>query len=456
MNSKRLTRRDILKGATIGTVGVAMAACVPAQTMAPGDDMPGAETVTLRFMSRPHSQKAQEVFPDIIKDNFTENTDPQINVNVETAASGWADKLVTSMIAGDAVDIFQAWPDIFYVWVAKDLILDIQPYVDRDLTEEDLDDFIEAQWTRLRIRGIRVGMPKYIDVRCMAYNKDVFDEFGVDYPTNFGADWDWQELTNMAEALTHDRDGDGTTDVWGTRLIATSSAEFFGWLRSFGGDYVNPNDDTDCWLDEPSSQQAMNWLYENMWVKEPNPFIRPEDVSGTYDDFVSGRVAIPWFNVRPAQQAEQVGQQINWDYAHVPSGPVQRNALGDADAWSIWKGSSYPDEAWEFINFLAGPVFQELGTLRSEGSLPIRKSLLAKAVDVYREEFPSIADKHLEIIPEMTEMGYLENVIWFKDNDAAMELIGPAMERVFNLGGEDPSHLIEVCAEVEAYQASLE
>ena len=129
MNSKRLTRRDILKGATIGTVGVAMAACVPAQTMAPGDDMPGAETITLRFMSRPHSQKAQDVFPDIIKDNFTENTDPQINVNVETAASGWADKLVTSMIAGDAVDIFQAWPDIFYVWVAKDLILDIQPYV---------------------------------------------------------------------------------------------------------------------------------------------------------------------------------------------------------------------------------------------------------------------------------------------------------------------------------------
>ena len=72
-------RRDILKGATIGTVGVAMAACVPAQTMAPGDDMPAAETVTLRFMSRPHSQKAQEVFPDIIK-----VTDPQINVNVET------------------------------------------------------------------------------------------------------------------------------------------------------------------------------------------------------------------------------------------------------------------------------------------------------------------------------------------------------------------------------------
>ena len=219
---------------------------------------------------------------------------------------------------------------------------------------------------------------------------------------------------------------------------------------------MNPDDDTDCWLDEPTSQEAMNWVYENMWVKEPNPFIRPEDASGTYDDFISGRVAIPWFNVRPAQQAEQVGEEINWDYAHVPSGPVRRNALGDADAWSIWKGSSHPDEAWQFINFLAGPVFQELGTLRSEGSLPIRKSLMGKAVEVYREEFPAVAGQHLEIIPEMMEMGYLENVIWFKDNAAAFELIKPAMERIFNLGDADPSLMIEVCAEVEAYQASLE
>ena len=149
MIMKRFTRRDFLKSAAVGTAGVAMAACIPADTAAPASDMPGAEGVTLRFMSRPHSQLAQEVFPDIINDNFTENTDPPINVNVETAASGWADKLVTSMIAGDSVDIFQAWPDIFYVWVAKDLILDIQPYVDRDLTQADLDDFIEAQWTRV-------------------------------------------------------------------------------------------------------------------------------------------------------------------------------------------------------------------------------------------------------------------------------------------------------------------
>ena len=455
MSTQRLTRRDILKGATVGSIGIALAACVPAQTAAPAGDMPAAEDITLRFMSRPHSQKAQEAFPGIISQHFTEYTDPTININVETAASGWVDKLVTSMIAGDAVDIFQAWPDIFYVWVAKDLILDIQPYVDRDLTSDDLDDFIEAQWTRLRIRGVRVGMPKYIDVRCMAYNKDIFDEYGVDYPSNFGADWDWQEYTEIAGALTKDQDGDGKIDLWGTRLVATSSAEFFGWLRSFGGDYVNPNDDTDCWLDEPPAQQAMNWLYENMWVKEPNPFMRPEDYSDTYDDFVSGRVAIPWFNVRPAQQAERVGEEIRWDYAHVPKGPVQRNALGDADAWSVWSGSDHPDEAWEFINFLAGPTFRSWE--RCDLKAPSR-SASPSWTSPWRSTARSSPRWRTSIwrsSPEMLDMNYLENVIWFKDNDAAMDLIAPAMERVFNLGDADPSYLIEICAQVEEFQASL-
>ena len=30
------------------------------------------------------------------------------------------------------------------------------------------------------------------------------------------------------------------------------------------------------------------------------------------------------------------------------------------------------------------------------------------SLEVYRQEFPSVADKHLEIIPEMLEMNYLE------------------------------------------------
>jgi len=430
---------------------------VPVEKVVQVTPKPG-ERVTIRFMSRAHSNKGLMFFPQIIQTHFTEELHPEIKVEVEPAPGGWTEKLVTAMIAGTAVDVFQAWPAIFYVWIAKDLILDIQPYVDRDVSPDDIDDFLEAQWSALKMRGVRAGMPKYVDTRCMAYNMDVFDEYGVDYPSNHGADWDWEDLTEMAEALTKDVNGDGQIDLWGADVgagVAQWDAEFFYWLRSFGGDYVNPDDPTDCWLDEPGSQECMNWVYQNVWVKEPNPFSRPEDAQGWYDDFVAGRLAMTRFGTRPAEQSERVGQQIRWDYAHNPVGPVRRCGLGDADAWSIWKGTKHPEAAWELIKFLSGPVFQELGTLRAEGTLPVRQSLMDVALKVYREEFPSVADKYLEIIPEFFEMGYLENVAWFEDHDLAMELIVPAMEKVFSLGEADPSSLEEVCAQVEEQQKSL-
>ncbi len=38
------------------------------------------------------------------------------------------------------------------------------------------------------------------------YNKDVFEEYGVDYPT---ADWTYAEYLDAMKRLTRDRDGDG-------------------------------------------------------------------------------------------------------------------------------------------------------------------------------------------------------------------------------------------------------
>jgi len=64
-----------------------MTACIPADTAAPTSNMPTAEGITTRYMSRPHRQMAQEMFPDFINDNFTAKTDPPIHVNVATAAS---------------------------------------------------------------------------------------------------------------------------------------------------------------------------------------------------------------------------------------------------------------------------------------------------------------------------------------------------------------------------------
>ena len=77
------------------------------------------------------------------------------------------------MVAGTAVDIFQAWGNIFFDWTERDLLLDCQPFVDSTMSDEEVADYNDFQWTGLEMLGIRVGMPKYINIMTVTVNKDI-------------------------------------------------------------------------------------------------------------------------------------------------------------------------------------------------------------------------------------------------------------------------------------------
>ncbi len=222
----------------------------------------------------------------------------------------------------------------------------------------------------------------------------------------------------------------------------------------FGGGIVNPDAPTDCWLDHPGSQEAYNGIWENQWGSELNVFARPAQVENQWylTAFVPQWVAISEKGLYPGEVAEAIGDKFRWDYAHIPKGSVKRESLGDADGWSIWKGSPNPDAAWALLQFLTGPEYQEQIVVRAEGFVPVLKSLMPTMINAFREQWPTLEDVRLEVIPEAIEWGYLSNVRWFKNNVEAMEIINPAMDLVFNVGEKDPSYLVEISAQVEAAQ----
>ena len=90
--------------------------------------------------------------------------DPEMEVSVELAPDGWVEKLLAQMVAGTAVDMFQAWGNIFFNWVERDLLLDCNPYVDATMSDAEIADYNDFQWEGLMMRGQRVGMPKYINI----------------------------------------------------------------------------------------------------------------------------------------------------------------------------------------------------------------------------------------------------------------------------------------------------
>ncbi|OUC08578.1 hypothetical protein RY27_08140, partial [Litorilinea aerophila] len=204
MAFSHLSRRRFLKLSAVGGVGLALAAC--AAPAAPGGSeqaesaaAPAQETTTIRFMSRAGARYLP-TYEEVLATDFREQN-PNIEVQIEPAPDGWQDKLLAQMVAGTAVDIFQAWGNIFFNWTERDLILDVQPYVDLTMTDEEVADYNEFQWEGLVMRGIRVGMPKYINLMTVTINKDLFDRYDVEYPPEDG-EWDHDDYYDMARRLT--------------------------------------------------------------------------------------------------------------------------------------------------------------------------------------------------------------------------------------------------------------
>lgn len=463
MSAKKLSRREFLRGTALGSAGLVLAACVPTTAPAPGAAVPaeeGAEAeappmeaVTVRFMSRAGAANLP-TYEEVLSTDFKEEH-PNIDVSIEPAPDQWEEKLLAQMVAGTAVDIFQAWGNIFYNWTERDLLLDVQPFVDVDMTPEEVADFNDFQWEGLVMRGIRVGLPKYINLMTVTINKDLFDQYGVEYPPEDG-EWDHTDYAEMAQQLTQAARDEGEENRWGGWYPAWNWDRFWYRIDMFGGSVVDEKYGLVCTLDSPESQEALQWCYDMIFTN--NWFAQPSQVENQWfrAAMTPGFVCMAESGTYPQNTDRELEPAFRWDMRHVPKGPTGlRKVLGTTDAWSITKQTQHPDESWKVLKFLAGPVFQTKAVVGQEGIIPVRKSLIGDFIDTVRQIRPTLEEVRLETITEILDWGYAEDTFWFKHQNAAAEIIRPALEKVFIVGDVGPEYFIEIAEQVtEAQQAA--
>ena len=457
MVKNKLSRRDFLRTSTMAGVGLMLVACAPAAPgAAPAAEggeaaAPSADVITIRFMSRAGAENnvnAQRV----LDEDFTAQN-ANIKVSVEAAPDGWEQKLLAQMVAGEAVDIFEAWGNIFFNWTERDLLQDVQAQVDRDLTDEVINDYNTFQWEGLVMRGKRVGMPKYINVMTVTFNKDIFDKYGVEYPPEDGA-WDHDDYANMAQQLTEGARKEGNDAFWGGWKPAWSWDRFWNTVYMFGGKIVDEKYGTKCLMDSEESQAGFQWMYDRIWTD--NTFAQPAQIENTWGDNALSPFFVGFIEdgTYPIGRDKNLGEVMKYDIRHVPTGPTgKRSVLGTTDAWSITKQTKQPEEAWKVLSFLSGPIYQDKQIVAQEGIIPVLKSRIASFIDTVREVRPSLADVRLETISELLEWGYAEDGFWFNKQQAAFDLINPALEKVFTVGDVGPEYLAEIAQQVNESQA---
>jgi multiple sugar transport system substrate-binding protein len=443
MNKKNtLSRRTFLHLTGLAVAGTALQAC--------GSGSPQATPKQDEVINLVYQDWRTEWFPPLVQETMVkfQATHPNIRVFYTPDPEDLESSMPADLAAGTAPDVFQGCCSLLPVWAQNGHLLDLRPYIDRDLDQDTIKDWNQAQYQAFQTEdGKQFGLPKYHGALALYYNKDLFDQYGVAYPNET---WTHEEYLTAMKALTHDRDKDGRTDLWGS-MLDPAWERIQIHINGFGGHIVDPTNPSRCLLTAPEAMEAMEWLRARMLDdKVMATFVDVQNL-GTREAFITQRVAMvedgSWALRDILEKATfRVGVAI------FPAGPVKRVTLATTDSFAIYAKTHHPDEAWELLKFL---ISKEYGLAMAKASFlqPSRASLVQDWVEAIRQAYPektegldiaAFADGHIK--------GYSVTAETFANMTQAASLIKESWRAIFTLGQQPLSIMKDVCQKIETTQ----
>lgn len=275
-------------------------------------------------------------------------------------------RFTTALAAGVAPDV-----------VSIDLVL--VPYYNSigafaDLTDQlaelEYADYLNRAMLHLGTWDERVhALPFAADVSALVYNRAKFEEAGLDPDSPPRS---WAELIEYAQQLT----GDG---VFGYAFSGGSAGGLMFTMMPYawasGGEWVS-EDGSEARLEHDITVEAVQ-MFTNM-IHEYE--VTPSGVS-TYsytdfqDAFKQGRVAMMTTGNFVVSDLTRNFPDIDFGVAPIPGKEEgEISAFIGGDLIAIPEQSRYPEEAWEFVQFLLSPAVQ-VEVFASAGIIPVRSDL---------------------------------------------------------------------------------
>lgn len=366
----------------------------PTPTEAAPTETPAPEKVQIRWFiglgtgTNPEQQEIQE---RVVKE-FNESQD-EIEIVLEVVANDVAyDTLRTEIAGGNPPDIIgpvgvRGTNEFPEVWLP----------LDDYLKDYDLSDYEPTSLDAWRRDGQLIGLPIGVYPSFIYYNKDLFDEAGLDYPPHKfgepyadGDEWNIDKLTELALKLTVDANGnDATSPDFDPENIVQFGFHFQwtdprGWGTLFGaGNFYKEEGGKYVAYVPEHWQEAFKWYYDAMWGKyfAPNGPYQQSDLLAAGNPFNSGNVAMAhchlWYTCC-------LGDVPNWDIAVVPAYNGNYTAKLHTDMIGVYKDTPHPEAAVKALWYLAHN--EELLTVW--GAMPPIKSLQDAFFQRLDEKYP--------------------------------------------------------------------
>lgn len=290
-------------------------------------------------------------------------------------------KLMTALAAGKAPDISYQYGSSMANLVRSNKVVDLSPLI-KQTPSFDWNDFYPAERLATTVNGKVIGVPALVDNLALVYNKKLFDQAGLAYPTK---DWTWSDFRAAAAKLT-----DPATKQFGWAYVNDASEDtvwrFLALLWQADGDLLNA-DNTKAALDSPAGLKAMTLLHD-MAVTDKSVYL--DNGNGNYLNlFNAGKIAMLWtgpWDISSINPGVQYGVQIL-------AGDVTHATIAGPDNYVVLdNGAQAVSDAWAFIQWFTSPE-EHLKYAIQTGHLPIRKSetQLPAYKSVYLKKYPADA-----------------------------------------------------------------
>lgn len=225
---------------------------------------------------------ASEVGRDSVEkiDNFAlENGFEIERIVLPDPEPGAPDKLLISLMAGDEFDVMYSAYSNLKTFYSAGVIEPLQP-----LAESAGDDInsIFGEYL-MKYDDEVVGLPAFVDLAFTIYNKDLFDEAGVEYPTLEG--WTWEKYIETAKKITNKEN-----DVWGSFMPAWVHYNFMLAMQK-GVNLYDENGNSN--LNDPAFAESMKFYTSLGNDLEIQPsYLLQMSKSLPYDYFMQGNAGM--------------------------------------------------------------------------------------------------------------------------------------------------------------------
>ena len=347
-----------------------------------------------------------------------ENENPDIHIDIRAVPGAqYQTKLKTLVASGSPPDVFVCG-DVLFAYL-KPFLADLTDLAVRDKDQIHMEDFYPAVLKATTVDNRIYFLPQTFNVSLLYYNKKIFKDVGLAYPT---ADWTWDDYRNAGLKVQAYKARTGA-DVYGSTIILGWWGEWLNLVHGSGGDLFNP-EVTRCTLDSPEAIQGISFYL----AKIGKDGFSPRPGYGPSTGFASGKYAMEFGGHTGNWPTYRKIKDLDWDVEALPKGPKGvRGGEISVGGLGISRDTTEKEAAWKFLVFMTSP--NSIRRFMMQGWPPIRKSIAAEVPKDQKPECRAALERGLaSATPIPSTPDFIE---------IALDIVQPEIDSMIE-EGQDP------------------